>query len=372
LLDEGGAGRMCETRNRVAVSPSPREAGNGWVLDAVFPNGEQAAIAGFSTASEANNWLGSAGHLSWLRDSRTTFGNWSAGEIFQRLASGAIAVSDLALEFCTSIRRRWRDMEALRVEYRRISSMLAQLNASARLCLAFNLPGRTSKPRRAGRSAPSFRRRTVYRRLSAATALLLVFVTALGILLVVFVALEHGERPATSTSRATQFTADRAIAPSHLNETTQASDPIALLIDRVSSSKIATDPATEPAAESPPPQSAREDVPAGDIPAATSPRDLPQTALPGIVGVWAPETGSCSAREGVLPAVINERGARAGATSCVFKERRWTERDFRTLANCTNGQKHWTSNVRLVVKGDRLVWMSKRGTQAYTRCKSNI
>jgi hypothetical protein len=363
---------MCETRNRVAVSPSPREAGNGWVLDAVFPNGEQAAIAGFSTASEANNWLGSAGHLSWLRDTRTTFGNWSAGEIFQRLASRAIAVSDLALGFCTSIRRRWRDMEALRVEYRRISSMLARLHASAWLCRASNLLRRMSKPPRAGQSGPSFRHRTAYRRLSAVTALLLVFVTALGILLAVFVALGQGERPATSGSRTTQFTADRAIVPSHANEVTQASDPIALLIDRVSSFEISTARPTEPAAESPPSQSAREDAPAGDIPAATSPRNLPRTAPPAIVGVWAPEKGSCSAREGVLPAVINESGARAGATSCVFKERRSTERDFRTLASCKNGHEHWTSNVRLVVRGDRLVWTSKRGTQAYTRCKSNI
>src|SRR5215831_7168570 len=90
LLDEGSAGRMSETRNRAAVSPSPREAGDGWVLDAVLPNGEQTAIAGFSTASDANDWLGSAGHLSWLRDTRTTYCSWSAGEIVERLASCAI------------------------------------------------------------------------------------------------------------------------------------------------------------------------------------------------------------------------------------------------------------------------------------------
>jgi hypothetical protein len=250
-------------------------------------------------------------------------------------------------------------MEAARVGHRRIGAISAQLHASVRLWGA-------------GQSRPSFRHHTAYRRLSAATALLLVFVTALGILLAVFVALGDGERPARLASEGKQSRADRAYVPSHAGEVTQASDPIALLLDRVSSSEIATDPPTEPAAESPPPPSAADGVPEGDIPAATSRRDLARTPPPALVGVWAPETGSCSAREGVLPAVINERGARAGATSCAFKEPRWTESDFRALANCTNGREHWTSNVRLIVKGDRLVWTSKRGTQAYTRCKSNI
>src|SRR5690349_409226 len=45
---------MCESHNRVAVSPSPRAAGAGWVLDAVFSNGKQAAIGGFRTQAEAN------------------------------------------------------------------------------------------------------------------------------------------------------------------------------------------------------------------------------------------------------------------------------------------------------------------------------
>jgi len=350
---------MSETRNRAAVSPSPREAGDGWVLDAVLPNGEQTAIAGFSTASDANDWLGSAGHLSWLRDTRTTFCSWSAGEVVDRLASCAIALSGLACGFCSSLRRAWSDGEALRVGFRRIGAISAQLHASARLWGA-------------GRSGPSLRRRAAYRRLSAATALLLVFVTAFGILLAVLVALGGGERPTTLVSVGKQSRADRAVVPSHAAKITQAPDPIALLIDRVSSSEIAIESAIAPAAESAPPHSAGDDGPAADIPAATPRRDLPRTASPAIVGVWAPETGSCSAREGVLPAIINERGARAGATSCVFKEPKWTERDFRTLANCTNGRERWTSNVRLVVKADRLVWTSKRGTQAYTRCKSSI
>src|ERR1700730_3939957 len=102
---------MCGSRNRVAVSPSPREAGNGWVLDAVLPNGKQAAIAGFTTESEANNWLGSARHVTYGRDTRTIFCGRSAAAIFEWLGSSAIALLDVATGFCETIRHRWRAME---------------------------------------------------------------------------------------------------------------------------------------------------------------------------------------------------------------------------------------------------------------------
>ena len=361
---------MYPSRNRVAVSPSPREAGNGWVLDAVFPNGKQAAIAGFRTESEANKWLGSARHVTWLRDTRTTFCARSAVAIFEWLGPYAIALLDVATGFCVSICHRWRAMEAVR--YRRISTTSARLHASAWLCVASNLARRMSKRWGAGPSGSRFRHRTVYRRLLAATVGLLILVTVLGILVAVPVMLGHGERPARLGSGTTQITADSPIVPLRSSAVTEASDPIALLLDRVSSSQIAAELPTEAAAETPSPQSAGDEGPRGDIHAATPRRDLPRAAPPAIVGVWAPENGSCSAREGVLPAIISERGARAGETSCVFKEQRWTERDWRILAKCTNGHEHWTSNVRLVVKGDRLVWTSKRGTQAYTRCRSNI
>jgi hypothetical protein len=206
-----------------------------------------------------------------------------------------------------------------------------------------------------------------------ATMALLIFASVLVILLAVLVALGHGEPPARFASERTQFTVDRPIVPPQSNGATERSDPIALLIDRMSSSEIATELPTEAAAETPSPQSAGDQAAAVD--AATPRPDLRRAVPPAIVGVWAPETGSCSARnaqEGVVRAIIDERGARAGETSCVFKERKQTERDWRILANCTNGRERWTSNVRLMVKGDRLVWTSKRGTQAYTRCRSNI
>jgi hypothetical protein len=363
---------MRESRNRIGVSPSPREAGNGWVLDAVFPNGKQAAIAGFTTEAEANNWLGSARHVAWLRDTRTPFCSRSAAAILAWLGSYGSVLSDAATEICESICNRLRAIEALRVGYRRMGATSARLPAPAWLCVASDLARRMGGRWRAGQSGSSFRHRTAYRRpLTEAVALL----SLVSVLTILLVTLGPGERPTRPASGPTQFTADSPVVPSHPSGVTAAPDPIALLIDRVSASEIATELPTEAAAERPSPQSGGDQAPTADINAATPRPDSRRAAPPAIVGVWAPETGSCSARnarEGALPAIINERGARAGSTSCVFKEQRWTERDWRILANCTNGHERWTSKVRLMVKGDRLVWTSKRGTQAYTRCRSNI
>jgi hypothetical protein len=94
-----------------------------------------------------------------------------------------------------------------------------------------------------------------------------------------------------------------------------------------------------------------------------------------ITGIWAPDDGACSDRtfrDGVLPAVISAHGARAGKTHCVFKNQKRTEKDWRVVANCSSSHEHWTTNVRLTVKGNRLIWTSKRGTQVYTRCKPDV
>ena len=352
------------------MSPSPREAGNGWVLDAVFPNGKQAAIAGFTTESEANNWLGSARHVSWLRDARSTFRGRSAVEIFERLGSCSVALLEMATELCQSIRHRWRD-EARRLGHRGISTILPQLRACAWRCAASNWA--LTKRWAAELPGSRLRYRTVYRGLLAATVAFLVLVTVLWISLAVLVTLGDGERPARPGLGATQFTRGSPIVSSHSGGA-ETSDPIALLLDRVSATEIATELPAERAAESPPPPSAGEESPAVDVGAVTPRRELQRAAAPSFVGVWAPLTGSCStrlARDGVLPAIISERGARAGETSCVFKEQRWAESDWRVLADCTNGHERWTSSVRLIVKGDRLVWTSKRGTQTYRRCRSN-
>lgn len=92
-----------------------------------------------------------------------------------------------------------------------------------------------------------------------------------------------------------------------------------------------------------------------------------------VAGVWAPHISACSPqanRQGLLPAVISPDGAWAGETTCAFKNRKETERGWDVVATCSNVQERWTAKVRLSVNGDRLVWSSRRGTQAYFRCDS--
>jgi hypothetical protein len=101
--------------------------------------------------------------------------------------------------------------------------------------------------------------------------------------------------------------------------------------------------------------------------------DLARNA--SIVGVWAPNPGTCSARdfrEGALPAVISTDGAWAGETFCMFSNKKQTEAGWNVVAKCSNPRERWTANVRLTVKDNRLTWTSRRGTQAYTRCAPDV
>lgn len=88
-------------------------------------------------------------------------------------------------------------------------------------------------------------------------------------------------------------------------------------------------------------------------------------------GVWAPDAAACSPRQnhrGYLPAVINSEGAWAGETSCVFGSAQQTGSTWRFSAVCSNARRKWKADVRLTVTGDRLIWASQRGSQAYVRC----
>jgi hypothetical protein len=94
-----------------------------------------------------------------------------------------------------------------------------------------------------------------------------------------------------------------------------------------------------------------------------------------IVGVWAPNPGTCSARdfrEGALPAVISNDGAWAGETFCMFSNKKQTETGWNVVAKCSSPKERWTANVRLVLKDNQLTWTSRRGTQAYTRCAPDV
>ena len=108
---------------------------------------------------------------------------------------------------------------------------------------------------------------------------------------------------------------------------------------------------------------------AGTISTAESTKDMV------VAGVWAPDASACSStqnRKRLIPAVITADGASAGDTFCAFKKKRQTESGLDVVANCSNSKQRWTAKVRLTVNGNRLVWSSERGTQAYLRCEPHF
>jgi hypothetical protein len=113
-----------------------------------------------------------------------------------------------------------------------------------------------------------------------------------------------------------------------------------------------------------------ETAPIQSVEAAPLPEPAAQPSAT-IVGIWVPDAGTCSVRnfrDGFLPTVINMDGAWAGETFCVFSNQKQTETGWKVAANCSNSREQWSTQVRLTVKGDRLKWTSKRGSQDYTRC----
>lgn len=363
---------MRESRHRATVSPNPREAASGWVLEAVFPNGRPATITGFGTESEANEWLGSARHVAWLRDTRAVFSMPAVVATLEYLSSCAAVLTAAALDFAQSARQAWGSIKQSR-EYRTTRQTLALLLVLALACIA-GLEQGMGKWVSARRPGPDNWRSVGDRFLFAATATLLAVSALVALLVAVVVILGRSEQPPESGPVTPQISAARPVVPVRSSEVTEISDPIAGLIDRVSSSSdIPAEPPVEAAAQDSAPQAAADDGAAAENPAVVPRHDVQRAAPLGIAGVWAPDAGSCSARnarEGFLQAIISEHGARAGKTSCVFKNQRRMQSDWRLLANCTNGRERWSSNVRLVVKGDRLIWTSERGTQAYLRCRS--
>lgn len=89
------------------------------------------------------------------------------------------------------------------------------------------------------------------------------------------------------------------------------------------------------------------------------------------VGVWGPTDAACkrgARRRGFLPARITENGARAGTTFCSFRDSRRVGNGWNVAAACSDGGRRWSSQVRLLVDGDRLKWSSAKGDASYVRC----
>jgi hypothetical protein len=115
---------------------------------------------------------------------------------------------------------------------------------------------------------------------------------------------------------------------------------------------------------------------AGSLDPFSPSQAIPEVAKSGaIVGVWAPDADICSAkhfRDGSLPTVINADGASAGETFCMFTNRVQLESGWIVVAKCSNPHARWTSNVRLTVHENKLIWSSQRGTQTYARCAPDV
>jgi hypothetical protein len=137
--------------------------------------------------------------------------------------------------------------------------------------------------------------------------------------------------------------------------------------------KSATEPIKTSLQSSPSPPI--EIAPAPAAPTTPSDRDRGNADRAAIVGVWAPDAGTCSARDfrdGVLPTVITNEGAWAGETFCIFTKRTETDRGWKAVAKCSTSRESWTAHVRLKVHDNRLIWTSERGTQAYSRCGPDV
>ena len=123
-------------------------------------------------------------------------------------------------------------------------------------------------------------------------------------------------------------------------------------------------------------------VPASAV--ATPPVPLALTPLPvaapaavrtavGVdyVGVWGPTTEACGAparRHGYIQATITPERARAGDTVCSFRDAHRAGNGWAMAADCSDRDRRWSSQVRLMVDGDRLTWTSASGSSAYVRC----
>lgn len=121
------------------------------------------------------------------------------------------------------------------------------------------------------------------------------------------------------------------------------------------------------------PPSAQQAAPAPAAPAGASARPpaTPDPASAEYVGLWGPTLEACGVqarRRGYIPATITADRARAGRTTCTFHDTRHVGGAWITAAECSDRGRHWSSQVRLTVDGDRLVWASGRGAASYVRC----
>jgi hypothetical protein len=95
----------------------------------------------------------------------------------------------------------------------------------------------------------------------------------------------------------------------------------------------------------------------------------------GFVGLWAAEARACEFRSRMkndLLTFVDEHGARAGGSTCVFKEKKpLGNSEWEMKAACADASARWESTVRLSVSKNKLTWSGQRGSQTYVRCTGN-
>ena len=151
-------------------------------------------------------------------------------------------------------------------------------------------------------------------------------------------------------------------------------EPLRALVNDASargpvSSAVVPEPATTDAV----PEIQAADGPRTDAPAspAAAISRTPDLDRADFVGVWGPTQAACqvpSRRHGYIQAKISLGGAKAGRTVCNFRDSRRTGNAWVMAADCSDRGRRWSSQVRLIVEGDRLTWSSAKGASAYVRC----
>ncbi|MCC0809338.1 hypothetical protein FPV16_24595 [Methylobacterium sp. W2] len=135
-------------------------------------------------------------------------------------------------------------------------------------------------------------------------------------------------------------------------------------------------PAGRDATVAPPAQPGLRSVALRQEPEAAPRADVTTAASPPIepaayVGLWGPNETACrrgARRRGYIPARITESGARAGSTVCTFRDGRRIGPNWSVSASCSDGGRRWSSQVKLLVDGNRLTWSSAKGDASYVRC----
>jgi len=89
-------------------------------------------------------------------------------------------------------------------------------------------------------------------------------------------------------------------------------------------------------------------------------------------GGWGVSLEQCRlAEHGSSPISINTLGAEAFGAGCKFYSTQQMRPNlWHVRATCTDSGEKWKANIRLTVTGNKLTWVSERGTARYVRCSA--